>query len=59
MVAGSLKNKVDSLWWMFFSGGRTNPLDVIEQITYLMVIRDLDRIDATRQKESVMLKLHY
>lgn len=59
MVTGSLKNKVDSLWLMFFSGGLTNPLDVIEQITYLMFIRDLDRIDATRQKESVMLKLHY
>ena len=59
MVTGSLKNKVDSLWLMFWTGGLTNPLDVIEQITYLMFIRDLDRIYTTRQKESVMLKLHY
>lgn len=59
MVTGSLKNKVDSLWLMFWTGGLTNPLDVIEQITYLMFIRDMDRMDSTRKKESVMLKLKY
>ena len=59
MVMGSLKNKVDSLWLMFWTGGLTNPLDVIEQTTYLMFIRDLDRVDATRLKESIMLKIPY
>ena len=42
MITGELKNKVDKLWEMFWTGGLTNPLDVIEQITYLMFIRDLD-----------------
>ena len=55
MITGELKNKVDKLWEMFWTGGLTNPLDVIEQITYLMFIRDLDQTDNTRQKESVML----
>ncbi len=55
MITGELKNKVDRLWEMFWTGGITNPLDVIEQITYLMFIRDLDRTDDMRQKESVML----
>ena len=55
MITGELKNKVDKLWLIFFTGGITNPLDVIEQITYLMFIRDLDRTDNTRQKESSML----
>ncbi len=55
MITGELKNKVDKLWEMFWTGGLTNPLDVIEQITYLMFIRDLDQTDNIRQKESIML----
>lgn len=59
MITGDLKNKVDKLWEMFWTGGLTNPLDVIEQITYLMFIRDLDEMDNTRKKDSVMLGLPY
>ena len=59
MIKGEVKNKVDKLWEMFWTGGLTNPLDVIEQITYLMFIRDLDQTDNSRQKESVMLGLPY
>lgn len=59
MITGELKNKVDKLWEMFWTGGLTNPLDVIEQITYLMFIRDLDQTDNTRQKESSMLGIPY
>ncbi|MDL2325127.1 type I restriction-modification system subunit M [Ruminococcaceae bacterium OttesenSCG-928-A16] len=59
MITGELKNKVDKLWEMFWTGGLTNPLDVIEQITYLMFIRDLDQADNIRQKESGMLGIPY
>jgi len=59
MITGELKNKVDRLWEMFWTGGLTNPLDVIEQITYLMFIRDLDSTDNARQKESSMLGISY
>ncbi|MDX9872272.1 MAG: class I SAM-dependent DNA methyltransferase [Clostridia bacterium] len=59
MITGELKNRVDKLWEMFWTGGLTNPLDVIEQITYLMFIRDLDQTDNTRQKESGMLGIPY
>jgi len=55
MITGELKNKIDGLWDTFASGGLVNPLDVIEQITYLMFIRDLDDADNLRSKESVML----
>jgi len=55
MITGELKNKVDKLWEMFWTGGLTNPLDVIEQITYLMFIRDLDQTDNVRHRESTML----
>lgn len=59
MVTGELKNKIDSLWEIFWTGGLTNPLDVIEQITYLMFIRDLDDSDNRRAKEGAMLGLPY
>ncbi len=57
MVTGELKNKIDSLWDVFAAGGLVNPLDVIEQITYLMFIRDLDDSDNLRAKEAAMLGL--
>ncbi len=59
MITGELKNKIDALWDMFAAGGLVNPLEVIEQITYLMFIRDLDDTDNVRAKESVMLGIPY
>lgn len=59
MITGELKNKIDSLWDVFAAGGLVNPLDVIEQITYLMFIHDLDESDNRRAKESAMLGLSY
>lgn len=35
MITGELKNKIDGLWDVFAAGGLVNPLEVIEQITYL------------------------
>ena len=59
MVTGELKSKIDSLWEIFWTGGLTNPLDVIEQMTYLMFIHDLDESDNTHAKEAAMLGLPY
>ena len=59
MITGELKNKIDSLWDIFAAGGLVNPLDVIEQITYLMFIHDLDDTDNLRAKEAAMLGLPY
>ena len=59
MITGELKNKIDALWDIFAAGGLVNPLEVIEQITYLMFIHDLDEADNTRAKESAMLGLPY
>ena len=57
MITGELKNKIDRLWETFWTGGITNPLDVVEQMTYLMFIHDLDATDNQRAKESAMLGL--
>lgn len=59
MITGELKNKIVSLWEIFWTGGLTNPLDVIEQMTYLMFIHDLDDTDNVHAKESAMLGLPY
>lgn len=59
MITGELKNKIDGLWDIFAASGLVNPLEVIEQITYLMFIHDLDDSDNIRAKESAMLGLSY
>ncbi|WP_296880497.1 class I SAM-dependent DNA methyltransferase [Thomasclavelia sp.] len=59
MITGEIKNKIDSLWDIFAAGGLTNPLEVIEQITYLMFIRDLDISDNKKAKECAMLGLPF
>ena len=59
MITGELKSKIDGLWEIFWTGGLTNPLDVIEQMTYLMFIHDLDDADNLHRKESAMLGLPY
>lgn len=50
MITGELKNKIDGIWDIFWSSGMTNPLTVIEQITYLMFIKILD--DNETRKEA-------
>jgi type I restriction enzyme M protein len=57
MITGDIKNKVDRIWEVFWTGGITNPLSVIEQITYLLFIRGLDIADSIREKESIVLGL--
>ncbi len=59
MITGEIKNKVDRIWEVFWTGGITNPLSVIEQITYLLFIRGLDMADRIREKESVVLGLKH
>jgi hypothetical protein len=42
MIAGELKSKIDSVWNDFWSGGISNPLEVMEQLTYMLFIKGLD-----------------
>ena len=58
MITGELKNKIDGLWDIFAAGGLVNPLDVIEQITYLMFIHDLDDSDNVKAKEALCSVCH-
>ncbi|WP_444922173.1 N-6 DNA methylase [Microbulbifer sp. CnH-101-G] len=52
MITGALKSNIDKLWEEFWTGGITNPLTVIEQITFLMYARLLDMNETTDEKRS-------
>lgn len=52
MIAGELKSMIDRVWDAFWSGGISNPLEVIEQITYLLFIRRLDEIQTLAENKA-------
>jgi len=56
MITGPLKSKIDKLWEEFWTGGITNPLTVIEQITFLMYARLLDMNETSDEKRSLRTK---
>ncbi|MCJ2165235.1 MULTISPECIES: class I SAM-dependent DNA methyltransferase [unclassified Pseudodesulfovibrio] len=55
MVTGTLKSKIDNVWNAFWSGGVTNPLTVIEQISYLLFIRRLDEMHTAKEMQASIL----
>lgn len=50
MITGEIKNKIDKIWDVFWTGGVTNPISVVEQMTYLFFMKLLD--DAQVKKEA-------
>ncbi|MBF0585320.1 SAM-dependent DNA methyltransferase [Prosthecochloris sp. N3] len=52
MITGELKSKVDRIWDTMWSGGISNPLSVIEQLTYLLFIKRLDELHTLRERKS-------
>ncbi len=54
-----LKSKIDQLWNKFWSGGISNPITAIEQITYLLFMKRLDELDLKRQADAEWTGEHY
>lgn len=54
MITGDLKSKIDKLWEEFWVGGITNPLTVIEQITYLIYSRMLDAQESKDEQKQAL-----
>lgn len=52
MVTGELRNQIDKLWDSFWSGGISNPLEVMEQITYLLFLRRLDELQQLEENKA-------
>src|SRR5712691_5095568 len=56
MLTGELRNQIDRIWDAFWSGGISNPLEVIEQITYLLFLRRLDDLHTLEENKATRLK---
>jgi type I restriction enzyme M protein len=56
MITGEIKSQVDQIWNAFWSGGIANPMEVIEQMTYLLFIKRLDELHTVREKKANRLK---
>jgi type I restriction enzyme M protein len=52
MLTGELRSKIDNVWNAFWAGGIANPLEVIEQITYLLFMRDLDEAHTREENKA-------
>lgn len=59
MITGELRSKIDRIWETFWTGGITNPLDVIEQFTYLLFIKQLDDVETRKEDEANFLGVSY
>jgi type I restriction enzyme M protein len=56
MITGAIKSQIDQIWNAFWSGGISNPLEVIEQITYLLFLRRLDDLHTLEENKAARLK---
>lgn len=52
MLTGELRSKIDRVWDAFWTGGISNPLTVIEQITYLLFIKRLDELQTAKESQA-------
>ena len=52
MITGELKSKIDRIWDTMWSGGISNPLSVIEQLTYLLFIKRLDELQTLKENKA-------
>jgi type I restriction enzyme M protein len=56
MITGELKAQIDKVWEAFWTGGLSNPISVIEQMTYLLFIRRLDELQTAKEQKANLLK---
>lgn len=52
VITGEVKSKVGRVWDAFWSGGISNPLEVMEQITYLLFIKRLDELQTVKDRKA-------
>ena len=56
MLTNEIRSQIDQIWNAFWSGGISNPLEVIEQITYLLFIKRLDELHTLEEIKATRLK---
>src|SRR5688572_19223695 len=55
MITGEVRSQIDAIWNAFWTGGISNPLEVIEQITYLLFIKRLDELHTAQERKANQL----
>ena len=55
VLTGELRSQIDRIWDAFWAGGIANPLEVIEQITYLLFLRRLDDLQTVEERKAATL----
>src|ERR1700722_10471674 len=55
MLTGEIRNQIDRIWDAFWSGGIANPVEVIEQITYLLFLKRLDEVQELEERKAARL----
>ncbi|MBB5400545.1 type I restriction-modification system subunit M [Paraburkholderia youngii] len=56
MLTGEIRSQINAIWDSFWSGGISNPLEIMEQLTYLLFIRRLDETHTLEESKALMLK---
>src|SRR5437870_5964713 len=56
MLTGEIRSQIDRIWDTFWSGGISNPLEVIEQITYLLFLKRLDEQETAEELKANQTK---
>jgi len=56
VITGAIRSQIDRIWDAFWSGGISNPLEVIEQITYLLFLKRLDDLQTLEENKASRLK---
>ena len=59
MITGQLKSQIDAIWNTFWEGGEPNTLTIVEQLTYLIFIKDLDETEIRNERMAKRLKKNY
>ncbi|GLQ51119.1 type I restriction-modification system subunit M N-terminal domain-containing protein [Dyella flava] len=57
MITGAIKSQIVRIWGAFWAGGISNPLEVVEQITYLLFIKRLDDLQTLEDKKAELTQL--
>src|SRR5437773_1653195 len=55
MLTGEIRSQIDAIWNAFWSGGISNPLEVIDQITYLLFLKRLDDLQTLEENRANFL----
>lgn len=59
MITGELKSQIDQIWNTFWTGGISNTITIVEQLTYLIFIKDLDETEQLNERKAKRLNLAY